>query len=205
MKDMVCSKGFTLLEMIVAIGIFAVIAAISYGTLDQFLINREVIGEHRDQLRRIQTAMTLLEQDFRYASLRPVRDGFGDVQPPLVSGPGLEIGPGEVARLTTAQPNPALKNVQRLRRVAWRLGDGILSRVTWKVLDRDQDSVEYERMVLDEVDEFILSFFAYTEDEKLETLSDWQNPERLPVGVEVLITLDNGRQYRRIIEITAGV
>ncbi len=196
--------GFTLLEMMVAIGIFAVIAAISYGTLNRFIDNRALVEQKNDELKKLQQVMMLFERDLRYALLRPVRDGFGDVEAALVSGADLELGPGELLRLTSAQPNAAMNNIQRLQRVAWRFNDGKLSRITWRVLDRDQDSTEYERILLDDLSEVVISFWGYNEDEVLGIQADWPDTEKMPDGIEFLVTLNSGRQYRRLLELTTG-
>ena len=55
--------GFTLVEMLVAMGIFAIIAVISYSGLSQFLQNRDVLKQRTNQLHRLQPTMVLLEQD----------------------------------------------------------------------------------------------------------------------------------------------
>jgi general secretion pathway protein J len=196
--------GFTLLEMMVAIGIFAVIATISYGTLNRFIDNRVLVEQKNDELKNLQNVMMLLERDLRYALVRPVRDGFGDKEAALVSGTDSDLGPGELLRLTSAQPNPAMNNIQRLQRVAWRFNDGQLSRITWRVLDRDQDSTEYERILLEDLSEVVISFWGYNEDDVLEVQPEWLDSEKMPEGIEFLVTLNSGRQYRRLLELTTG-
>jgi general secretion pathway protein J len=197
-------KGFTLLEMMVAIGIFAIIAAISYGTLNRFIDNRVVVERKNEELKKLQNVMTLLERDLRYALMRPVRDGFGDSEAALVSGSDLALGPGELLRLTSAQPNAALNNIQRIQRVAWRFSDGRLSRVTWRVLDRDQDSTEHERILLEDLSEVVIAFWGYNEDDVLEVRSEWLDSEKMPEGIEFLVTSNSERQYRRLLELTTG-
>ncbi len=197
-------RGFTLLEMVVAIGIFAVIAAISYGTLSQFIDNRELLAQKNEELRRLQTAMMLLELDLRYAVKRPVRDGYGDAEAALISGSSVELAPGELLRLTASQPRALSRQAQRLQRVAWRVNDGKLSRFTWEVLDRDQDSKEFERVLLDGVAEVTFSFLTYNESNQLESKTEWLEQEEIPAGIEVLITVESGIQYRRLIEMATG-
>ncbi len=197
-------RGFTLLEMVVAIGIFAVIAAISYGTLNRFIDNRAIVEQKHDELRNLQNVMLLLERDLRFALLRPVRDGFGDLEAALVSGTSLELGPGEMLRLTSSQPNAAVNNIQRLQRVAWRFNNGQLSRITWRVLDRDQDSAEYERVLMEDLSDVVIAFWSYNEENVLEVQSEWLETDGMPEGIEFLFTLDSGRQYRRLLEIAAG-
>lgn len=197
-------RGFTLLEMIVAIGIFAVIAAISYGTLNRFIDNRAIVEQKNIELKSLQNVMMLLERDLRFALSRPVRDGFGDREAAFVSGADLDLGPGELFRLTSAQPNASMSNIQRLQRVAWRFNDGQLSRITWRVLDRDQDTTEYERILMEDLSEVVISFWSYNEGNVLEVQSDWLDSEKMPEGIEFLVTLSSGRQYRRLLELTTG-
>lgn len=198
-------KGFTLLEMVVAIGIFAVIAVISYGTLNRFIDNREVVVRKNDELRRLQTAVTLLGRDMRFIMHRPVRDGFGDIEAAFVTGNDNDLGPGELLRFTTTQPSLDGVQTQRPRRVAWRFNDGQLSRVYWTVLDRDQDSVEYERILLSNLVDVGFSFLTYDDKNELEVTQDWQNPNEIPSGIEVLITDGSGKQYRRVFETNTGI
>ena len=189
--------GFTLLEMVVAIGIFSVIAAISYASIDRFLDIRTTIKLRHDQLRLLQRTMGLMEMDMRFMLNRPVRDGFGDDEASLISFGNLALDEGELVRLTTSQPDPELP-VARLRRISWRLLDGDLQRVSWSVLDRDQDSQEYVVTLLREVEAATLSYYLYGEDESLQIETEWVDTNGLPVGVEFVLTLQNGRQYRRL-------
>lgn len=198
-------SGFTLIEMLVAMAIFAVIAAISYSGLAQFLQNRALVEQRTDRLHSLHTAMLLLEQDLRYAVNRPVRDGFGDAEPVLVSGSDNPLAPGEILRLTTSRPSTAMAQVQRLERVAWRLDGGKLQRVSWRVLDRDQDSEELARTVLADVREVSVEYFQWiAESRTLQRSSSWLQPDALPAGVEMLLTLDSGEQFRRVLEIANG-
>ncbi len=197
-------RGFTLLEMVVAIGIFAIIAAISYGSLNRFLAAREVIEERNERLRELQLSLMLMELDFRYLMNRPVRDGFGDVEATIVATADDTLSGGELVRFTTSRPDPQLAPVQALQRVAWRLDGGVLARVSWKVIDRDQDSTEYVRELLHDVSETHFSFLTMDDESILERTTEWYNGDQLPLGVEVLVTMKDGRQYRRVFEVANG-
>ena len=197
-------KGFTLLEMIVAIGIFAVIAAISYTSLDRFLDARILINAKHEQLKQLQTAMTLIEQDIRFMVDRAVRDGFGDSEKALITVGDLSLPEEELVRLTTSRPLPGQPEGSRLQRVAWRLQDGGLKRVTWAVLDRDQDSAERARTVLDDVDTVTLEYYSYSPLGELLVESEWGGVDGLPAGVEFVLTLRSGQQYRRVIAVAGN-
>lgn len=194
------SNGFTLLEMVVAIGIFSVIATISYTSIDRFLDAREALKVRHDHLRLLQRTMGLLEMDMRFMVNRPVRDGFGDGEASLIALGNLALGEGELVRLTTSQPEPELP-VSRLKRISWRLIDGDLQRVSWTVLDRDQDSQQYVVTLMRGVETATLSYYLYDQEENLQIETEWEEANGLPVGVEFALTLQNGRQYRRLITV----
>ena len=112
--------GFTLLEMVVAIGIFAIIATISYVSLDRFIDTRNLVEERHDKLKSLQTTMTLMGRDMRFMVNRPVRDGHGDPELALLSGDNIALEDGELLRLTTSRPEPGIGLVSRPQRVGWR-------------------------------------------------------------------------------------
>ena len=122
----------------------------------------------------------------------------------LAAGEDLLLADGEIIRLTTSQPNPEHLQAPRLQRVAWRLLDGELQRVTWAVLDRDQDSREYIRTLLTDVTAVDIRYFRYTDSDELETTSAWVDDTVLPAGVELVLTLDNGQEYRRIFAVAGS-
>ena len=136
----------------------------------------------------------------RFMVNRPVRDGFGDDEASLIALGNLALSEGELVRLTTSQPEPELP-VSRLQRISWRLIDGNLQRVSWPVLDRDQDSQEYVVTLMNGVDTATLSYYLYAQDETLHIETEWEDTNGLPVGVEFVLTLQNGRQYRRLFTI----
>ena len=196
-------SGFTLLEMVVAIGIFSVIAAISYTSIDRFLDTREIVKARHDHLRLLQRTMSLMEMDMRFMINRPVRDGFGDNEASLIALGNLALDEGELVRLTTSQPEPELP-VSRLKRISWRLIDGDLQRVSWPVLDRDQDSQEYIVTLVSGVETATLGYYFYTQDESLQIETEWEEANGLPVGVEFVLTLQNGHRYRRLFAVLGG-
>ena len=195
--------GFTLLEMVVAIGIFAVIAAISYASLDRFIETRNLVEARHEKLNLLQTTMTLMGRDMRFMVNRPVRDGYGDPEPALLSGDNPVLDEGEFMRLTTSRPEPGIRGVSGVQRVGWRLHRGELQRVIWNVVDRDQDTKELVRIVLQEVAAVEIRFFTYSDDGDLRAIAQWPDETTLPAGVEFRLTMENGLGYRRLF-IVAG-
>jgi general secretion pathway protein J len=71
------SSGFTLIELIVALFITAIIFAVGYGAINQSLRNHEQLKERQTRLSEVQNAVRAMVQDFSELSARPVRDPLG--------------------------------------------------------------------------------------------------------------------------------
>jgi general secretion pathway protein J len=197
-------SAFTLLEMVIAIGIFAVIATICYAALNQFVITRETLDQRHRTLAELNLAFTLLERDLRFLQPRIVRDGLGESEAALLADSDELSTLGEVLRWTTSVPDYEQNNNQSLQRIALRLEGDELFRISWQVLDRDHDSVESRRRILQGVDSFAVNFFHYDAEAALTSTENWTDSEKLPAGLEILITLHNGREYRRVLEVANG-
>lgn len=195
------NRGFTLLEMVVAIAIFAIIAAISYSALNNFLDARAHINRHNEKLRALQTMFVLLEQDLRYAVNRTVRNEYGDMEPAFVGGTDQPLAEGERLRLTTVRPASVGAGAHQLTRVAWRLNDGTVYRVAWRVLDRDIDSTAYQRRLMVDVDDIGFRYFTFDSEDELSTKDEWAGDSRLPAGVEVTVLPKQGPAYQRTLQV----
>jgi general secretion pathway protein J len=71
------TRGFTLIELMVALFITAVIFSIGYGGINQSLRNHETLKAHQDRLAEVQNAVRVMVQDFSQLSPRPIRDQLG--------------------------------------------------------------------------------------------------------------------------------
>ena len=69
--------GFTLIELIVALFITAIIFAVGYGAINQALRNHEQLKEHQSRLSEVQDAVRVMVQDFSELAPRPIRDQLG--------------------------------------------------------------------------------------------------------------------------------
>jgi general secretion pathway protein J len=76
-RGTVRSSGFTLIELIVALFITAIIFAVGYGSINQALRNHEQLKEHQARLSEVQSAVRVMVQDFSELAPRPIRDQLG--------------------------------------------------------------------------------------------------------------------------------
>lgn len=142
------SHGFTLIELVVVLGIFAVLSVLAYGGLNSVLTARSAVQAALDRTIAMQKAYIRLRNDFQQLRDRPARDGYGDPQPPIL------VTPDERVEFTRGGwRNPLLQARSTQERVSYRLDDDDrLLRASWRVLDRAQDSVVVEIPLLENVE-----------------------------------------------------
>jgi general secretion pathway protein J len=71
------ARGFTLVEMLVALLAFSLLAAASMSILNFSLRNKAVFDESLDTLQQVQVARVIMKADFSQLAPRMVRDSFG--------------------------------------------------------------------------------------------------------------------------------
>ncbi len=146
-------RGFTLVELLVALAVFAVVGLMSAQLMSRTLANHEVLDDRSARVAEVQRAMHILKRDLMQISNRSVRDLFGDPLPALMIGAD---GMMEFSR--TGWRNPLNSPRAEMQRVAYRMHEGHLHRAWWSVLDRAQDSEPVVQRLLSDVEQ--VEFFA---------------------------------------------
>src|SRR5262245_18939219 len=143
------ARGFTLLEVLVAVFVFAVVAALAYGGYNQLIKHSEIVESNAGRTRQIQAAVQRMAEDFTMIEPRPVREPLGEtLEPALRSDPRTET----LVDLTrSGRSNPAGVPRSMLQRVTYRILDNKLERAYWPELDRVQTAEPTDAVLLDKV------------------------------------------------------
>ena len=193
-------SGFTLLEVLLAIFIFALMAAAAYGAFDQVLKNRGQQTQVAERLSQVQRAMLILGNDLAQATTREIRGEFGDSLEAMQAGSQYPYA-WEWTR--AGWRNPALRRRSSLQRVAYHLEDQVLYRLYWPVLDRAQDSEPLLQALVTDVARVELRFL----DRENSWRDEWpydtgtETLEVLPRAVELVIELNDWGEIRRLLEV----
>ena len=200
----IAARGFTLLELLVALAVFAIMAIAAYGGLRNVLFTRAAVEEQSRRLAAVQLAVYRMEQDVEQTLARGIRDEYGDPQPALQGG---ALASDALTLTRAGWDNPLGQSRATLQRVAYRLREGRLWRLHWQVLDRGGLIEPRETLLLDRVQELKVRFLdaddAWQDDWPPPAASDDRETGRhgsvvLPRAVEVSLTLEDWGEITRL-------
>jgi general secretion pathway protein J len=197
------APGFTLIEVLVALAIFGMLAAIAYGTLGRTLSNAEILTERMQRLQSLQRTIRYLSEDFMQLAPRPVRADLGDNLGPALH---TDVQSDFAVELTHGGwSNPAALPRGTLQRVAYRLEEDELVRYHWTVLDRTLSNEPVGRALLDDVESIVFRFMQdngdWTEEWPPENRPGILGLRQRPRAVEVVLTLADATEITRILEV----
>lgn len=129
--------GFTLLELLVVLGIFSMVSLLAYGGLDSVLRSRVTVEKALERTAALQKAYMRLRDDFQQLRNRPVRNAYG-----TDAEPALQLALDQRVEFTRGGwRNPLSHARSTLERVSYGLDDeDRLLRQSWRVLDRAPSS-----------------------------------------------------------------
>lgn len=153
--DLQPARGFTLLELLVAVAVFAVLSAMAYGGLRNVIDNSRQTDVSMQRLQQVQLAMLHISRDFTQLSQRSIRDEYGNNQNYIITGDGGDIF---IEFTRGGRRNPAELLRSHLQRVAYKLEENKLSRLHWPQLDRTQEMQPYESILLEDVETAAIRF-----------------------------------------------
>lgn len=208
-------QGFTLVEVMVALGIFALVGTACYQFLHSMAVSRGALEQASDHRLRLARALVVIEQDMRHLIPRSVRvDGVLERAGAFSTETGnlLEFSRGGFSEEGSIYRDGA-------RRVSYQLREeeGVTSlyRVVFSVMDPSEDSTFYEQLLLGGVRDVGLRFM----DDKGRWVTSWPSPPsgesaededtadaaarlaELPIAVEMALAMDADVTLARMISL----
>lgn len=183
------SPGFTLLEILIALSIFSILAVITSVAMFHAFNTRAKVNTQADILHSVQLSMSLLQHDMRQMTNRAVRGN--DMR--LVSALIGQSGYLEMTRDGIANPE-SMEKRSTLKRIALICESGTLKRRTWASLDTPNHNNWEESVLLDNLSSCKFSYL----DHSLHVLNEWREVtpehskggESLPKAVQLNITMN---------------
>lgn len=206
------ARGFTLIEVVIAMFIAAIMFAIGYSAINQSLRDRDALTESQRRVTEIQRGMRVIAQDFAQLVARPARDlqGAGDLQPAVLArGVDTEL----VTFSRAGWSNPAGIQRPAEQRVRYRYSDESIVREHWVSLDPALNTAPRERVLLTKVKAVEIRFLdpatrEWRTDWPAVTASGPLNPMNIdlllrsrPLCIEITIEFEDWGRITRLFEI----
>jgi general secretion pathway protein J len=178
-------KGFTLLEIIIALFVFSIVSIIMVSALHNVLTTQTAIEQKAARLSQLQIALLLLSHDLEQTINRPITNVTGN--------PEGFIGSSDTVTFTHAGLANPLGQLQRatLQRTRYQFSEHKLLRINWPVLDQIDKTKADSRELLDNVMD---CHFEYL-DNKGKFQNAWPPPAQqsavLPLAIRISLTLKN--------------
>ncbi len=178
--DRPSDTGFTLVEMLVALTIFALLAAAGIGILRASVDTQSAVEERLTEVSAIARLHALIASDLGQAVARPTR-GPGGERPAFLGEPG------SMQLVRAGWSNPDGEARSSLQRVGWRLEPQGLARTGYRRLDGggDQPNNGQAAIVLRSLEQVAFRYRGLSGD----WTSVWQSSaqEPLPTAVELSV------------------
>jgi general secretion pathway protein J len=198
------SRGFTLLEILVAVFIFAIIGVLAMSGYNELVTQSSRVETSAARVRAVQTAMMRISQDFSSLEPRPIRQPQSDTLDAALRADDRQES--ELVELTrSGWSNPAGVARPTLQRVAYRLEDDRLSRDYWVMLDRTLDQQPVSVVLLNRVKGVTFRYMDANRSWQQQWpplgYSDSDASSLRPIAVEVTLDLEDWGEIKRLIEV----
>jgi general secretion pathway protein J len=190
-------RGYTLIELLVALLILALLSLAGYRGLDAVLQTRERVAREAAKWQHLAGFFARMEQDVAQAIHRPARDQGGLAQPEWI-GRSVVVAADEAHLTYTRAGDPDQGEAQRVpRRMGYRLERDTLLLLRWPFPDQAPRAEPARYPLLHGVREFGLRHL----DAQGNWLPQWPpggQAGTLPMALEVSLTLVSGEKIVRV-------
>ena len=200
------ASAFTLIEMLVAVLIFGLIAVGAQSTLIAAQDAQDDLRVNGERFIKLQKAITLISRDYRQMSFRRSRDSFGE-RTPIVRGAGDPEKTEIFLEFTrSGWRNPAQLPRSTLEHVIYRFEEGQLIRYSTLLLDSATNTPIQKRVMLDGIESMKIEFLKPSAQSLPdEWATEWpiggalnqEDSNRAPRGVKITFDMEGlGEVYR---------
>ncbi|RTZ14593.1 type II secretion system protein GspJ [Vibrio aquaticus] len=190
------SQGFTLIEVLVAIAIFASLSVGAYQVLNQVQRSNEISLERSERLKALQRTLVFMDNDFRQMALRQSRTNGESPSAKLIQWQDylLDSDTKGVMFTRLGWHNPQQQFPRgEVSKVGYRIKDDSLERVWWRYVDTPAGQEGIVMPLLTGVESFDMRFYDGSQ-----WSNNWQQDYRLPKAVSVVLMLEDYGKIERI-------
>ena len=197
MRVKTASSGFTLLEVLVALIIFSLMAVMAYRGLTSVLQSRAHLAQENQKWRDVAMLFARMEKDLSMLAKRPIRDSSDLSAAPLV-GKTTAQGEQDALLMFTRMGIPDQANtLAGPLRFGYRLRSETVEQLIWPVLDAAPRTLPSVNVLLEQVTGFEMHY--------LDGTGVWHatwplagTSNALPTAVQVTLELKSKERVTRL-------
>ncbi|WP_166263641.1 type II secretion system minor pseudopilin GspJ [Marinobacter caseinilyticus] len=201
-------QGFTLMEVLIAVTITAVIGLGVWQVIGGVVLSRDRVDDVSEDFEALQKAFLLIGRDMTQIVNRPVRNIYGDFEPALSSRDDAF----ELVLTRQGWRNPLGRRRSELQRSAYEFTGEELRRRYWVAVDQAQEDESRDQLLLKDISEFNVRFM----DKERTWVDDWppgnsgdgsgessgngqKSPQLpMPLGIEISLSHDRFGEITRL-------
>lgn len=189
-------RGFTLVELLVAMAVLAVLASVSFRGLSAILEAEARVQSETRRWNDVAIAVAHMSRDLSLAVPRTVRDIAGSARSAIIVGNSLDGSQGQL-QITRIGDGDNASSQGGLRRIEYRLRAGTLEYLVWPATDLAPGAAPSVNPVLENVAG--LELRALGQDGTWSaTWPAGQQANALPRALEARIALASGERITRL-------
>jgi general secretion pathway protein J len=190
--------GFTLIELMIAIMIFAIISVISYRIISALLITKQVVTDSQNKWGSLARAINRISGAIHGAIPLVIRDYNGAIIPATLGRSKLEQKfDAQLEMTVSGRVGDAVYGIFPPKRVGFRFIGGTLYLVSWPVLNRVITTTPRVDVLLRDVSEFTVSFLYPDMQWRDSWPLDVPSVDKLPSGIKINIVMKSGESILR--------
>lgn len=194
-------RGFTLIEVLIAMAIFAILSVLSYSGLQSVIDSKTQTEAQLERLQALQTSLMTISADMQFLVNRQSINALGsDLHSLSTENSDYLI---EITRNSWRNPS-ASQARSTLQRVAYHLDEDKLIRTYWRYIDRADDEAKVDRTLIQNIESLEFRFM----DEDNEWQSSWPTPGMLtggtitlPKAVEIKLNMGDWGEIIRLVKV----
>ena len=190
------AQGFTLIEVLVSIAIFATLSVAAYQVVNQIQRSNEVSIERSARLNALQRSLVILDNDFRQMAQRQFRTNGEEASSKLILMQEYLLDSDTLGVMFTrlGWHNPQQQFPRgEVTKVGYRIKEETLERVWWRYPDTPTGQEGVVTPLLEGIEAFSLEFYNGSS-----WLKEWQTDGALPKAVRLKLTLKDYGEIERI-------
>ena len=189
-------RGFTLIEVLVSIAIFATLSMAAYQVVNQVQRSNELSLERSARLNQLQRSLVILDNDFRQMAVRQFRTDGEEASSKLIIMKEYLLDSDSIGIIFTrlGWHNPQQQFPRgEVTKVGYRLKEETLERVWWRYPDTPVGQQAVITPVLDDVGALKFEFY-----DGKRWAKEWSSDKLLPQAVRLKLTLNDYGEIERI-------